>query len=142
MNNSPIQILLTNDDGIKSPGLWAAAEALSCLGYVTVAAPRDQWSGAGRSHPSHLDGRIHPANPQCPWKRLDCLRSRWHSCPNHRLRHPGNLPPQAGSGGFRDQLRRERWHRYHCFGYCRGSHRSSRLRDSRTGDIFANALQL
>lgn len=60
MNNSPYQILLTNDDGIKSPGLWAAAEALSCLGYVTVAAPRDQWSGAGRSHAAHNDGRIHP----------------------------------------------------------------------------------
>ena len=27
------QILLTNDDGIKSPGLWAAAEALSDLGF-------------------------------------------------------------------------------------------------------------
>ena len=35
------QILLTNDDGIRSPGLWAAAEALSMLGYVTVAAPRE-----------------------------------------------------------------------------------------------------
>ncbi len=58
MNNSDIQILLTNDDGIRSPGLWAAAEALSCLGYVTVAAPRDQWSGAGRSHPNHTDGSI------------------------------------------------------------------------------------
>jgi 5'-nucleotidase len=62
MNNSPFQILLTNDDGIQSPGLWAAAEALSCLGYVTVAAPRDQWSGAGRSHAAHTDGRIHPQN--------------------------------------------------------------------------------
>jgi 5'-nucleotidase len=58
MNNSDIQILLTNDDGIQSPGLWAAAEALSCLGYVTVAAPRDQWSGAGRSHPNHTDGSV------------------------------------------------------------------------------------
>ena len=36
------QILLTNDDGIQSPGLWAAAEALSELGFVTVAAPREQ----------------------------------------------------------------------------------------------------
>ena len=58
MNNSDIQILLSNDDGIRSPGLWAAAEALSCLGFVTVAAPRDQWSGAGRSHPNHTDGSI------------------------------------------------------------------------------------
>jgi 5'-nucleotidase len=52
------QILLTNDDGIRSPGLWAAAEALSALGYVTVAAPREQSSGAGRSLPSTSDGLI------------------------------------------------------------------------------------
>ena len=52
------QILLTNDDGIKSPGLWAAAEALSELGYVTVVAPRDQASGMGRSLPITSDGII------------------------------------------------------------------------------------
>jgi 5'-nucleotidase len=52
------QILLTNDDGIHSPGLWAAAEALSDLGYVTVAAPRDQSSGMGRSLPMSSDGTI------------------------------------------------------------------------------------
>jgi 5'-nucleotidase len=54
------QILLTNDDGIRSPGLWAAAEALSDLGYVTVAAPRDQSSGMGRSLPMSSDGVIRP----------------------------------------------------------------------------------
>lgn len=52
------QILLTNDDGIRSPGLWAAAEALSTLGYVTVVAPREQSSGMGRSMPSTSDGMI------------------------------------------------------------------------------------
>jgi 5'-nucleotidase len=52
------QILLTNDDGIASPGLWAAAQALSELGYVHVVAPRDQFSAAGRSLPSHTDGII------------------------------------------------------------------------------------
>jgi 5'-nucleotidase len=51
-------ILLTNDDGIKSPGLWAAAEALSKIGYVTVAAPREQSSGMGRSLPTTSDGII------------------------------------------------------------------------------------
>ena len=54
------QILLTNDDGIQSPGLWAAAEALSTLGYVTVAAPREQSSGMGRSLPGTSDGIIRP----------------------------------------------------------------------------------
>ena len=52
------QILLTNDDGIKSPGLWAAAGALSALGFVHVAAPREQFSGAGRSLPITSDGII------------------------------------------------------------------------------------
>jgi len=52
------QILLSNDDGIQSPGLWAAAKALSALGYVTIAAPRRQYSGAGRSIPIESDGRI------------------------------------------------------------------------------------
>lgn len=52
-------ILLTNDDGIQSPGLRAAAEALAALGWVTVVAPREQWSGAGRSLPSTTGGVIH-----------------------------------------------------------------------------------
>ena len=52
------QILLTNDDGIQSPGLWAAAETLSGLGFVNVVAPRDQSSGAGRSLPTTSDGTI------------------------------------------------------------------------------------
>jgi 5'-nucleotidase len=51
-------ILLTNDDGIRSPGLWAAASELSKIGYVTVAAPREQSTGMGRSLPSTSDGII------------------------------------------------------------------------------------
>jgi 5'-nucleotidase len=51
-------ILLTNDDGIQSPGLWAAAGALAAIGHVTVAAPQDQSSGMGRSLPSTSSGII------------------------------------------------------------------------------------
>ena len=65
----PYQILLTNDDGIQSPGLWAAAEALSELGYVHVVAPRDQFSGAGRSLPSTSDGIITPRMMQVSGKQ-------------------------------------------------------------------------
>ncbi len=64
-----IQILLTNDDGIQSPGLWAAAGALSELGYVHVVAPRDQFSGAGRSLPSTSDGIISPRQIQVNGKQ-------------------------------------------------------------------------
>jgi 5'-nucleotidase len=51
-------ILLTNDDGIHSAGLWAAAEALSTLGEVTVVAPAAPQSGTGRSHPGTTSGRV------------------------------------------------------------------------------------
>jgi 5'-nucleotidase len=65
------QILLTNDDGIDSPGIWAAARALAELGFVHVVAPRGQFSGAGRSMPSTSDGIIQaqqmPVNNQT-WK--------------------------------------------------------------------------
>ena len=58
MKKTKPHILLTNDDGIRSPGLWAAASELSKIGYVTVAAPREQSSGMGRSLPSTSDGII------------------------------------------------------------------------------------
>jgi 5'-nucleotidase len=53
-----LQILLTNDDGIASPGLWAAARSLAALGRVTVAAPQEQSSGMGRSLPNTSSGTI------------------------------------------------------------------------------------
>ncbi|MFN8400765.1 MAG: 5'/3'-nucleotidase SurE [Anaerolineales bacterium] len=59
MTKKKPHILLTNDDGIRSPGLWAAASELAKIGYVTVAAPRNQSSGMGRSLPSTSDGIIH-----------------------------------------------------------------------------------
>lgn len=52
-------VLLTNDDGIRSPGLWAAAEALEPLGFVTVVAPREQSTGTGRSMPASSEGRLY-----------------------------------------------------------------------------------
>ena len=42
-------ILLTNDDGVSSIGLWAAYEALKSLADVTVVAPASQQSAVGRS---------------------------------------------------------------------------------------------
>lgn len=40
------RILLTNDDGVRSPGLLSAYEALAEVADVTVVAPTDQRSGA------------------------------------------------------------------------------------------------
>ena len=58
MNDKTTQILLTNDDSIHSPGLWAAAEALDPLGFVHVVAPRDQQTSTGHSMPIHSSGII------------------------------------------------------------------------------------
>lgn len=62
------RILLTNDDGIDSPGLWAAATSLAALGQVYIIAPREQWSGAGRSLPATSDGRIEQRTVQASGK--------------------------------------------------------------------------
>ncbi|MGB4051449.1 MAG: 5'/3'-nucleotidase SurE [Methanoculleus sp.] len=43
------KIMLTNDDGITSMGLWAAYEALAPFADVTVVAPATQQSAVGRS---------------------------------------------------------------------------------------------
>ncbi len=53
------QILLTNDDGIDSPGLLAAAASLSDLGHVTVAAPNSHFSHFGRGFLRQATGQIH-----------------------------------------------------------------------------------
>ena len=44
-----MNILVTNDDGISSQGIWALAEALSKVGNVLIVAPDKQQSGVGTS---------------------------------------------------------------------------------------------
>jgi 5'-nucleotidase len=43
------RILLTNDDGVNSLGIWAAYKALAPIADVTVVAPAAQQSAVGRS---------------------------------------------------------------------------------------------
>lgn len=57
-NTRPPLILLTNDDGITSPGLRAAVRAVLPLGEPLVVAPDRQRSGAGRSMPPGSTGRV------------------------------------------------------------------------------------
>lgn len=45
----PLSIVITNDDGIKAPGIRALAEALRPLGRVTVAAPSGNRSGVSHA---------------------------------------------------------------------------------------------
>ena len=48
MKTRPL-ILITNDDGIDSPGLHAAAEALMPFADLVIAAPAEQQTASGRS---------------------------------------------------------------------------------------------
>jgi 5'-nucleotidase len=51
-------ILLTNDDGVLSPGLAAAAEAAYDLGDLLIIAPAAQQTGMGRASPAVSGGAI------------------------------------------------------------------------------------
>ena len=51
-------ILLTNDDGIHSPGLIAAAEAVCDLGDLLIVAPATQQTGMGRGTPPIINGAV------------------------------------------------------------------------------------
>jgi len=51
-----MNILVTNDDGIDSPGLWALAEALSHVGNILLVAPEEQQSGIGTGVSFSRDG--------------------------------------------------------------------------------------
>ncbi|MBV6450249.1 MAG: 5'-nucleotidase SurE [Anaerolineales bacterium] len=94
MSTTKPQILLTNDDGIQSPGLWAAAASLSDLGFVTVTAPRDQCTGMGRSLPNTSDGIIRE-------ERVQVNGQEWS------VFAVGGSPAQAVLHGIYDVMKRK-----------------------------------
>ena len=44
-----LNVLVTNDDGINSPGIWKIAEAISEIANVVMVAPDRDQSGKGSS---------------------------------------------------------------------------------------------
>jgi 5'-nucleotidase len=83
-----MRILVTNDDGIYSPGLWALAEAASQFGEVVVAAPDTEQSATGHAisiaHPVRAYPHASPLqNPYFPAYRVrgtpaDCVALGLH----------------------------------------------------------------
>jgi len=45
----PYRILITNDDGVRAPGLAAMAQVLQAIGQVVIVAPANNQSGKGHS---------------------------------------------------------------------------------------------
>lgn len=58
-----MRILISNDDGIDSPGIVALAKAMATIGEVTVVAPHRERSTAGHSLTLHKPLRIHKVGP-------------------------------------------------------------------------------
>ena len=48
-----MKILVTNDDGIESPGIRALADAMSRVGEVLIVAPDQEQSGVGTAISFH-----------------------------------------------------------------------------------------
>lgn len=46
---APYRILVSDDDGVRAPGMAALAQILQAIGEVTIVAPSDNYSGAGHS---------------------------------------------------------------------------------------------
>ena len=61
-----MNILVTNDDGIDSRGIWALARALSPLGQVNIIAPDKERSGVGSGLSLHNDINIYTRSSNIP----------------------------------------------------------------------------
>lgn len=61
-----MKILITNDDGVNSQGLWALVEVLKGEHEVVVVAPDREQSGVGASVTLHHPLRVNSVSPQIP----------------------------------------------------------------------------
>ncbi|RKD97546.1 5'/3'-nucleotidase SurE [Halopiger aswanensis] len=68
-----LEILLTNDDGIDSTGLYALYDALSEYANVTVVAPADDQSACGRSISHEVDVSEHELGYAVHGTPADCV---------------------------------------------------------------------
>lgn len=62
MKQGDLTILLTNKEGIRSPGLWAAAEELSKVGNLWISAPDNRLRMDNQNSPSDSNCIIRPWN--------------------------------------------------------------------------------
>lgn len=65
-----MRVLLTNDDGIYAPGLWALAEKLTSIAQIIVVAPDREKSGIGTAVSLHRPLRIKKVRPSI--EKVEC----------------------------------------------------------------------
>ncbi|MCA9886253.1 MAG: 5'/3'-nucleotidase SurE [Anaerolineae bacterium] len=78
-------IMFTNDDGVRSPGLWAVVRAFVGLGDLLVVAPYEQQSGMGRSMPGASTGTLHEY--EVPADIPDCVAYGIDGTPAQTVQH-------------------------------------------------------
>ena len=61
-----MRILLTNDDGLESPGLWHAARAMKSLGDIIISAPDREQSGNSSAISLNRPLRVERARSKIP----------------------------------------------------------------------------
>jgi 5'-nucleotidase len=72
--SGPLDILVTNDDGIEAPGIGALAEALRLLGQVTIVAPEYGRSGTSHGVTSERPIRVSESDREgVRWIAVDAL---------------------------------------------------------------------
>ena len=79
------KILITNDDGINSPGLLASAEVASEFGDIVITAPYSQQTAMGRSLKGDKEARLKPVDYEVYGKKVEA-----YSCecsPSSVIRH-------------------------------------------------------
>lgn len=72
MTESP-EILLTNDDGIDSPGIRALYDELAAVGNVTTVAPADDQSAVGRAMSYEVEVEAHELGHAVHGTPSDCV---------------------------------------------------------------------
>jgi len=71
-----IKILITNDDGVGSPGLRAAVEAVVDMGEVMVLAPSNQQTGTGRALTGEMQSRLEPIDYRVNGKSINAYHCK------------------------------------------------------------------
>jgi len=82
----PLRILVTNDDGIDSPGIWTLAEAWSTVGEVLVVGPLQEQSGAGTSFTYRREMSVQEVEPRVAGVRAFALDGTPSDCVTVGLR--------------------------------------------------------
>jgi 5'-nucleotidase len=93
----PYRILVTNDDGVRAPGLAALIDALAPIGELTIVAPAENQSGTG--HALNLNDPIYAETVQLGSRPATSLMATPATCVRVALSRLLSSPPDLVVSG-------------------------------------------